>query len=294
MHPVLQVLRPLNCLMAAVGVLIGAIVTLGSTVITDIEPFAYLLSAMIVAFFATGTGNLLNDYFDRDTDKINHPTRPIPAGKLRPNDVLLTSILISMAIMTLAFFINLSVAIIVIIALFLMIGYELNLKKRGLAGNLTISALVALLFLLGGFSVSQNGINGVSGVNGINSVISRIGPLSALAFLTTLGREIVKDIEDIKGDMDDRATLPMTLGEKNARVVASLVLISAIVLSPIPYLFDKILGELNAAYIYCVIVADLFFAYSILIMAKSAHTASKSLKVGMIIALIAFMIGSVL
>jgi geranylgeranylglycerol-phosphate geranylgeranyltransferase len=163
-----------------------------------------------------------------------------------------------------------------------MLGYEGVLKQRGLIGNLTISVLVGLLFIFGAAVVGEFGI-----------VIF----LFLLAFLATLAREIVKDIEDIKGDLD-RKTLPKSIGVSSAGVVAAAVLIIAIILSPIPA-FDIILellaieaGALSVIYLALIVPADILFIMSMFNFTKNPHRASTLLKAGMFVSLLAFALGS--
>jgi geranylgeranylglycerol-phosphate geranylgeranyltransferase len=267
--------------MGAVGVFIGALIGTGLDVFTP-DHYFNVISAAVVAFFFMASGNILNDYFDREVDLINHPDRPIPKGEIDPENALNTAILIFIAIVLLSFFINSYSFIITIIALILMISYEITLKNRGLTGNLTISALVALLFLLGGASV-----------NNYESVII----LALLAFFATLSREIVKDIEDIEGDVT-RNTLPKRIGIKNAGIIGSISLIIAISLSPLPILPDLIpffkIATLNIYYLYVVILADIVFCATVYYTFKNPTLAQNTLKLGMVIALIAFVIGGVL
>jgi len=91
----------------------------------------------------------------------------------------------------------------------LMVSYEAALKARGAPGNLVIAYLVGSLFLFAGVSVFRSSID----------PLVRTGILAALAFFTTLGREITKDIEDMRGDVD-RRTLPHRIGPRRAGVSA--------------------------------------------------------------------------
>src|SRR3989454_7150382 len=80
MAGLLRFFRPLNCVMSAVGVAIGGGVGVGSAAWGDLaRPLA--LAAAAAASFTAG-GNALNDIFDRETDRINHPDRPLASGQL--------------------------------------------------------------------------------------------------------------------------------------------------------------------------------------------------------------------
>ena len=113
--------------------------------------------------------------------------------------------------------------------------------------------------------------------------------LAALAFFATLGREIVKDIQDIEGDMGSRHTLPMRIGVRNAGAVGSSAFVIAVALSPLPYLLDL----LSLWYVPIVLAADGIFIYCALIHFRSPEKGQRVAKLAMLVALIAFLAGGV-
>jgi geranylgeranylglycerol-phosphate geranylgeranyltransferase len=268
--------------MGFIGVLIGALVGVGLDIFGS-EYLFDLIVSMCIAFFFMAAGNMMNDYFDRDLDKINHPERPIPSGLLQPEHVLLSAILIFALILLLGFLINLIMFSILLTALVLMIGYEIILKRQGFVGNIAISILVGMLFLFGAALVLKFGV-----------VIF----LALLAFLATITREIVKDIEDLEGDKD-RFTLPKRIGKKNAAVMASIFLIIAIILSPVPA-FPWLLPfqflefeSLTINYFYLIILGNILFVFAIFNFTKKPTLAQNLLKAAMVISLLAFAVGSI-
>src|SRR5207245_2595053 len=96
--------------------------------------------------------------------------------------------------------------VIVLVNIALMASYEAALKSRGAPGNLVIAYLVGSLFLFAGASVFRSSIE----------PLVRTGILAALAFFTTIGREITKDIEDMRGDVD-RRTLHHRIASRGLR-----------------------------------------------------------------------------
>src|SRR5881296_3222201 len=78
MAGLLRLARPLNCAMAAVGVGIGGIVAVGSQAWGSLALPLALAGAAAASF--TAGGNALNDLYDRETDRVNHPNRPLPSG----------------------------------------------------------------------------------------------------------------------------------------------------------------------------------------------------------------------
>ncbi|MCD6276236.1 MAG: UbiA family prenyltransferase [Thermoplasmata archaeon] len=268
MNPYLQILRIGNCVMASLAVILVGIILRGTGLLSYSFPLLY---AVLVVFFITAGGNVLNDYFDREVDLINHPERPIPSGKIKPKSALIYgSVLLAIGIIF-SFFINILAVIIAIVAVFLILSYEYSLKKMGFIGNIVISTLVGMLFVFGG---------AVFG----NIYFTLI--FAFMAFSSNLGREIVKDIEDMEGDVD-RITLPMKIGKKLAGLSASIFFIIAVVLSPLPYL----LGFFGISYLIAVLISDIVFIYAAIIHFKDPHKGQKTAKIAMLIGLISYLIG---
>ena len=151
MNPYFMLIRPANCAIGMLGIFVGAIIGVGF-LITDF--WFDLIIALIVVFIFMAGANSLNDYYDRKTDKINHPGRPIPAGSIEPRTALNFSAVLLLLSVFLGLFINLTSFLIVCLAALLIIGYETSLKNKGLVGNITISILVGLLFIFGGAVVN--------------------------------------------------------------------------------------------------------------------------------------------
>ncbi len=274
MRGYLELIRPLNCVMVSIAVFIGAGIGVGLSVFDEIYMLKVLL-ACFVAFLFTGAGNALNDYYDRDIDKINHPRRPIPCGKVSPKNTIRFSVLLFIGAIILTLYINLYAILILATNLAIMISYEVFSKAKGVAGNATISWLTATTFLFGGAAVEA---------------LTAPLILSSLAFLATFGREIAKDIEDIRGDTG-RVTLPMNLGIDGAAIIASLAIVSAVLLSPTPYLLGLFSESSAMFYIIFVVLADIIFIYSICLLLKRKKKTSGTIKYAMLIALVAFLVG---
>lgn len=261
-----------NCAMGALGVLLAAVICAGLEEALDYWADIVLAMAVVAAF--TAAGNAYNDYFDREVDKTAHPERPIPSGRVTPYGASLAANVFFAISLALSFFINEFSVLIVVTSVMVMVVYERFLKAEGLAGNLAISWLTGALFLFGGASVERLELAWI---------------LAALAFLATLGREIIKDIQDIEGDRGTRRTLPMRIGVQKAGQLGSSALVAAVVLSPLPYLLEL----LSAAYVPVVAVADGTFIYCALIHFRNPEKGQKIAKLAMFVALLAFLLGGV-
>ena len=261
-----------NCVMGALGALLAAVICARAL---DVSDFAVEigLSMVVVASF-TAAGNALNDYFDREVDKVAHPERPIPSGVVKPKAARDISWILFGVALVLGVFISTWSFVIVAASLVVIVGYEWFLKAEGLVGNLAISWLTGALFLFGGAAVGKLELAWI---------------LAALALLATLGREIVKDVQDVEGDRGSRRTLPMRIGKRRAGAVGSAAFIGAVALSPLP----KLLDLLSIWYVPAVIVADGIFIYCALIHFRNPERGQKIAKYGMLVALLAFFLGGV-
>src|SRR5437016_13823015 len=80
MAGLLQLARPINCVMSALGVGIGGVVAARSGAWGEFAGPLALAGAAAASF--TAGGNALNDLYDRETDRVNHPDRPLPSGSV--------------------------------------------------------------------------------------------------------------------------------------------------------------------------------------------------------------------
>jgi geranylgeranylglycerol-phosphate geranylgeranyltransferase len=285
MEPRIELLRPLNSAMGAVAVLVGALLSSGLALPSS-PHLPGVAIAMMVAFLYIGAGNALNDYCDRFIDRVNHPERPIPGKKIDPESARRFAVALFAAGMILALFIGwpemnwLTLALAALNTL-LLVAYETRLKAWGFAGNLTVSWLTASLFLFGGAAARPE--------PGPTVFPAPALMLGLLAFLSSVGREIIKAIEDVKGDQG-RRTVPRTLGVRTAGKIAGLWIGMAVVLSPLPvFPLDIFLPQY---YLPAVLAADVLFVYSVWIVFRNPGKASKTTKLAMVLALSAFLLGA--
>lgn len=266
-------MRPLNCLLAGLAVLIGAIVAGGGEL-----PYA-AGAAFAAATLIGGAGNAVNDYFDRDIDAINRPYRPIPSGRLNAKTAVTLGSCLFGAGVVLAALINPPCLALAALNSAVLFTYSAEIKRRGLAGNLTIGYLVGSTFLFGGLAVGK---------------ISVVGILAFMAALSTVGRELIKGIEDMRGDQKlGLKTFPLRHGADKAAALAAIFITAAMVLSPLPYMF---LG-FGQVYLAIVTLSVVTFAVAIVIVLgnhkpRKAGQASLLCKIAMGLGLLAFLVGA--
>jgi len=271
MHSSLRLIRPANVLMSCVGTSIGLLIAIEGHWSWLLHPNA--LKAVLIVALYTAAGNVLNDFTDREIDRIAHPERPIPSGNVEARTALCTAVVLFVVGQTLALTVNAAIFLIAFLNLGIMVLYETYTKNRGIVGNLSIAWLTASLFLFGAAAVGRT---------------ERIGVFLLLSFFATTGREIIKDIQDMEGDRGIRCTVPLTAGRKKALLIASIFLLLTVACSPLPFLLD-IMGP---AYLITVLIADTIFIYSIFLAEKNAARSQQFTKLGMAVALLSFVVGS--
>jgi len=210
--------RPLNSFYSGFAVLIGAIAAI-SNPLTEIQIINIFLGYLTTAFIAAG-GYAINDAYDVEIDKINMPHRAIPSGLITPKQAMIYAVILYMLGILMALIIDILACIIAGIGAFLLFLYAAYFKRTGFVGNLLVSILTAIPFIFGGIITE--------------SYETLIYP-ALFAFLLILGREVIKDIEDVRGDkLENVQSLALRYGVKPARNMAILTLLLLVLLVPIP------------------------------------------------------------
>lgn len=281
MNPYIEIIRPGNVIMALITIILVAIIDLSFTL--------PVLLAIIVVFFAISAGNVINDYFDYNIDCINRPDRVLPSGRIsRENGRNYAYLLFAGAFITelISYYITRNVIplIIVIFAIIILYLYAKVFKATPLIGNFIVGFTTGLSFVFGGYTINNP------------SIITISYYLGFFALAMTMAREITKDIEDVEGDKEEGAnTFPIKFGKKPAAILAFILIIITCALCPILYLNHIF----SIYYMVIVTIAVLIFLYSGVLILKSqtpenCHRVSKYLKIGMLIAFVSFVVGSLL
>ena len=270
MNPYLALTRPGNMILTAIAVIAGSFIAAGPEIMDfQIEVAICCVCSMMLV----GGGNALNDYNDRETDKVNHPERPIPSESISADTAsVYAQALLSSGLLILLFALdNKMPFVIALIGILLLTAYENGLKAAGISGNITVGLMSGAVFLFAGMAVNDPG-----------PTLWMFG----LAVLATITREIIKDIQDLEGDRD-RRTLPASIGIENSMRVAILFLLIAIGLSYTA--MDQFDGMASYAYLGGITLANgtmLFGIYNA--KQEDYFGGQKNLKQGMGIAMLAF------
>ena len=236
-----ELARPLNGIIAFISAWLGGIFASagGLENLADIRLGLVSVSALVLL----SAGNAINDYCDYDIDCINRVSRPLPSGRIRKRDALIFALCLIALGIGLGACINVYALGIAMLVSTAVVTYAFWLKRAPFIGNLVVSALTGLTFIAGGVA--------------IESVEGTLVP-AVFAFLFTLPREIVKDLEDTEGDIKNGVR---TLAILNPQLAVNLTLgfLGAVILfSPMPYLF----GWYSGLYLVAVVLGvDLVILY---------------------------------
>lgn len=260
----LELARWQNCLIAAAGVLVGAWWA-GWGPVVPIVTFA------IAAIAFAACGNAFDDVRDVEIDRIVHPQRPIPSGRISQ----LTAQRFAIIAMVIAVALAIAAArwfwMPALLVAFLMLSYSQEIKPLGILGNVVVAILGSLPFLFGAELARDPRAGAV---------------LFSIALPFHLAREIAKDINDVPGDLGHRRTVPIRWGLPVARaLIVVALLLFAVQIIPVA----RALPMLKWLILPALLLAAIGVARSL----RGRPGAPRALKAAMICTMAAFVIARV-
>lgn len=263
------------------GVMYGFGVLVGIFIAAKNLPLEEMLFGFLTAVFLQSSTFALNDYFDYEVDLANKRfDRPLVTGEISRREALLSGIFLFPMGLVFSYLISPLAFVFALLISLLGVLYDLKLKEFGLIGNVYIATTMAAPFLFGGI-IMEN----------LNEAIIL---LSALAFISGLGREIMKGIEDVEGDKIRNAkTVAILYGEKFAAKIAALLFMLAVSLSFLALIFPEFR---DIKYLIPVLACDailLFSAFKLLkgVKREEIYSLRKRTMSAMALGMLAFLLG---
>lgn len=194
-----------------------------------------LLSTILIA----AAGYIINDYFDVKTDKINHPETVVIDVTIKRRWAMILHIVFNAIGLILGFYLalkchSLKLLTFQILSILLLWFYSTHFKKQLLVGNIVVSLLTATIplmpmiydyYLIGEIEPITSLFFG----SFIKTLVIIILGYSAFAFLTSFAREVIKDMEDYKGDIQTGGkTMPIVWGIITSKVVTFFLIVITI------------------------------------------------------------------
>ncbi len=268
----LQITRPQNCLITFASVLMG-----GWLGVHALPPSLWIAAFSAAAVMAGA--NALNDLWDLDTDRVNHPHRPLPSARLTPRAACIESVALFLLGLGLSLFLPPEAIATAAVSCACLVAYNRRLKHVPLAGNVVVSLLCGVAFFYGGFAV--------------RAPVSAAVP-ALFAAIYHLGREILKDTQDVPGDRKAPGeTLPLHWGPTRACRLAVGAYALLILLTPVPYLLDLYgLPYLILVSLLDVLLVCIMFSVLRVPDTRRLRMINRFLKAGMMLGLVAILAGT--
>jgi len=253
-------------------------------------PWYDFLILVFATLFITAGGYVINDYFDIKTDLINRGE--VIVGTSIPRRLAMKwHNILNIAGVAAGFYISWKAGYFLMGILFLIVSgllyfYSASYKSQFLIGNLVVALLTALVPMLVVFYewpalYRYYAVNAIAPPQ-LGIIFYWVGGFALFAFITSLTREIIKDIEDFEGDMAyGRNTIPVVTGILTAKIISVILILTTIVLLYVVwnfFLHDKI----TIIYISIAVVLPLLYVIYQLIISTSKrelHSASRLMKI---------------
>lgn len=252
--------------------------------------FIILVTATVLI---TAAGYVINDYFDIKTDLINRGKVLVGTSIPRRQAMMWHNIL-NIAGVSLGFYVSWKTGYFWMGILFLLVSgmlyfYSASYKRQFLIGNIIVAVLTAMVPMLV-VSYEAPALYRYYTLNALQPpdlsiLFYWVGGFALFAFLTTLTREIIKDIEDFEGDIAyGRNTVPVVIGILTAKIVSVCLVVITLALLFIIWFFF-IHETITLVYISVTVAAPLLFVIYQVIISKSRrqlHSASRIMKIVML------------
>jgi len=211
---------------------------------------------IIASVCIAAAGNIINDYFDINIDLVNKPQKVIIGKYISRRTAILLHSLLSVVGIGISFYLDStsSVAFLGLMnsaCVLLLFIYSISLKRKLLLGNILISLLTAWVVLV--VSFCELSLLTVRPINGSVSITRLTFLYAGFAFIISLIREGIKDMEDVEGDRRYGCrTMPIQWGLQATKVFIGVWLVVIIALLLLLQLYVLQFGWWLSA-IYCVV-----------------------------------------
>jgi 4-hydroxybenzoate polyprenyltransferase len=177
--------------------------------------FVYLVLA---TFLAAASGYIINDYLDVKIDYINKPHKVVVGNAISRRTAMFLHLAFNVLAFLLGLLVSVKLAAWIVVCAVLLWFYSVIFKKSFVLGNLLISALSAFVVLI--LALFDTSIS-----------IYLVWAYSFFAFTGTFIREVIKDMEDMRGDKQYKSkTLPIKLGVRYTKMLLTRITIMMLVL----------------------------------------------------------------
>jgi len=257
--------------------------------------FNFFLLVLSTVMIAAG-GYIINDYFDVRIDKVNKPEHVVVGKGVKRRVAMGAHTVITISAIAIALFVSFYIGYwkLVFIQFTCAVGlwfYSTDFKKMFFIGNFVIALFTALVPLIVGvyeLILCYKAYYPVDDTINLVIIWKWIFGVSFFAFITTLIREILKDIEDYEGDKEYGCnTMPIVIGIPSTKVIVVLISIATMAcLAYLQFLQCNIKDFIGFYYFTFALQLPLAFLIFMTITAKTKkafHTAGNTAKLIMLL-----------
>lgn len=256
----------------------------------DTRQFIFLVIASVVIAAA---GYIINDYFDLNIDQVNKPDKVVVNVLINRRWVIFWHMFLSLlglffTVFALPVALHWHLVLANFASIILLWFYSTNLKKQLLIGNVLISVLTAWVIMIIFFSKYPLHISSILLVDHNEARFFRFAILyAAFAFIISLVREVIKDMEDVEGDRRYNCrTMPILWGINASKVFVAVWIIVLIAMIAVVQFYILPFGWWHSV-LYCIllVLAPLVWIFLKLFRAQSPqdfHRLSSMVKLVML------------
>jgi len=203
-----------------------------------------LFIIVIVSSLTIASGYIINNFYDSEKDLINRPNKSQLDRLVSQKTKLKVYFTVNFIVFLLSFFVSFRAVLFFSTYIFMIWFYSHKLKKMAIVGNMTAAFLAVLPF----FAILLY----------YKNIYPQIFAHANFLFLLLIIREIIKDLENIKGDIaNDYQTIPVMFGERAAKKIITLLTVLTII--PIYFLVEIFEVGYMDIYFYMSLIILIFF-----------------------------------
>ncbi len=241
------------------------------------------LILVVVTVLIAAAGYIINDYYDIEIDRINKPQKNLIGRDISTMTARIMYYALNIIAIGLGFYLALRVSsfqlgFVFVIIIIMLWYYSSRYKRMIFWGNLVVGILsgfvVFVVWLFEFFALRADPGKFIEAIKGLATIKYFIWGFSFFAFITSIIREMIKDIQDMEGDERTGCrTIPIAIGFQNTKfIILGVIIISMAVLGYAQYLLFK--EGFEWACWYLLITVQLLHIYVIVKM-FSAREAKK-------------------
>lgn len=239
-----------------------------------VTPYFYAIA--FSTFLIAAAGYIINDYFDIGTDAINKPEKVTIEKYFKRRTIIIWHIILNVIALLIASYVALHIfklrlALVQVLCIFLLTVYSTTFKRKLILGNIIIAILTSLTIIC--VAVYEPNFKLVA----FNEPhVKLLWVYITFAFSITLIREIVKDIEDVKGDVTlNCKTIPLVWGIDNAKKILFVLISIIFILLIIAVIVFWKINLMMASFFIIAVFIPLVFILRLIVVANTSHEFNK-------------------